>query len=164
LYFGEDHRGNWAGVIKVADPQGSDFLFFSYLMSMGTVGDRYFASTDNVDVLTGFSDAVRKHLGPRIEHMIRIEIVNGSDLHLAADGDERILYRRGLLFEPADGVSPISTNYGQRRGFFQCRRESPRSCHQPFEEAFALLTAQFRSGKKNHRIWAPESARGFMES
>ena len=32
------------------------------------------------------------------------------------------------------------------------------------ESAFALLTAQFKSGKKNHRISAPESAMGFMES
>ena len=77
---------HWVGAMQIEAAENKSFILFSYLDSMGRIGDRYFASTTDQGLLHRFVEDLQQHLFPELKGKILVETHNGRDLWLDATG------------------------------------------------------------------------------
>jgi|GEM_PF-1466851 len=104
------YENNWAGLLKFTGPEQISFLLFSFFGSSGFVGGIYLVSTSDLVLLERFEKDINDYLSDENTYgMIRIDVVNGRDMYLAPESDERI-------FLPASMITDIER---QVMSFFQ---------------------------------------------
>jgi ATP-dependent Zn protease len=143
LYWAGDGHGSahddlWVGVLDIRKKQGEQFYLFSYLSSLGNVGQVYLASTKDMKLLSRFADDAYKHLHDERPGRISILSYGGQELTITSEDDEvifldaalqndideqvaaffqngklfrdlRIPYRRGFLFVGSPGTGKTMT-------------------------------------------------------
>ena len=103
-------ENNWTGLLKFTGPEQISFLIFSFFGSAGYVGGMYLVSTSDLVLLESFEKDINDCLSDENTYgMIRIDVVNGRDIYLAPESDERI-------FLPASMITDIER---QVMSFFQ---------------------------------------------
>ena len=88
----------WAGVVRIQNSQGEEFLLFSGLDSCGKIGQKYYASTDNLLLLHRFAEDLRNLLQPVVpKTKIRITVYGGESILIDAVAVEQIFLPSRLL-------------------------------------------------------------------
>jgi AAA+ superfamily predicted ATPase len=132
-----EHSG-WTGVIQFVREDGKQFILFSFLSSIGTVGYHYLAYTVDTKILSEFCNEVFK-LTQKHDNMVLVRVWGGTDFELTQDNRSKLFlhanieddimrqalsffeskslydklgvsYRRGLLFSgpPGNGKTAMT--------------------------------------------------------
>ena len=88
-YSTDPARGDdWIGVLKIRGEKDEEFFLFSFLNSLGAIGQWYLASTPDVQVLDRFGRAVQGHF--HSPDRLVIEVQGGPDIVLNTADDEAL--------------------------------------------------------------------------
>ncbi|MBM4024528.1 MAG: ATP-binding protein [Planctomycetes bacterium] len=118
----------WVGALLIRGPVGEPFYMFSYMRADSMIGKEYLVSTSDLPMLRRFADDVLSFIrnkpadGPR---KVTIDIVNGADIELNAEENERIYLSPSMeadIMEQVDAFFTGAEVYKElgiphRRGF-----------------------------------------------
>lgn len=150
-----DRSDCWVGVVRIHCEDGTSFLLFSFLDSMGEIGNTYLASTRDVRVLERFVREVEAQFAP--PQCMTITVIGGPSIKLDLAGTERVFLadslrndiERQVLSFFADTELYSKLGLRHRRGFLlvgppgngktMLLRHLARQCHQRFRTRVFML-------------------------
>jgi hypothetical protein len=148
----------WVGVIEVQRPGIAPFFLCSFLDSQGTVGRLYFASTQDIGLLSRFVRDVQQQFHPEKADTIAIEVYGGESIALQPAADEHIVLPTELQQDIEQQVYSFFENKAaftrlrlrHRRGYLfvgepgtgktMMLRHLIRQCYQRYKPSFSMLS------------------------
>jgi len=151
-------KTNWTGVLSFTGPENESFLLFSFMNTLGSVGDEYYVSTHDVALLERFDrDMHECFRAENTDGMIEVEVIHGSSIYLTPTSDEWIFLptsikndiEQQVLSFFRDQHAFVKFNIPYRRGFLfvgtpgggktMMIRHLIRQCHVQFKPNFMSI-------------------------
>jgi hypothetical protein len=147
---------DWVGTLRVEGATGETFMLFSFLNSLGCIGQWYMASTLDVALLDRFAQDVHRHFHP--PQKLTVHVRGGPTFSLELSDEEKIFLPPALREDIERQVFSFFQNAGDyerlrlrhRRGFLfvgppgtgktLLLRHLVRQCHVRFRVTAFMLT------------------------